>query len=185
MADEYVQLPADGAGKKLDTESLAVGANTVHRERDQIAGKGATEIAEVKATDPASTLHGLVVRPIEFIGPISDPLSSPNLAAGAAATLDAAAITASKTGKLVAVHVGSSVACKWVISTRDGAVLATVGTCFTGGLPGHPNYLWQQPNKEFDKLAYVNGDENFRIVVTNLDDSNSADVYATVYWDEV
>ena len=50
--------------KLLDTESLTVGVNTVERERIQVAGAAALEIAAVKDADPAATLYGLVVRPI-------------------------------------------------------------------------------------------------------------------------
>lgn len=51
MADSYVQLDTDGSGKKLDTENLTVGAESVHRERIQIAGSAATAIAPVTAAD--------------------------------------------------------------------------------------------------------------------------------------
>lgn len=33
MADSYIQLPPDSTGKKLDSEQLTVGANTVERQR--------------------------------------------------------------------------------------------------------------------------------------------------------
>jgi hypothetical protein len=58
VADSYLgyQNPST-ADKKLDSESLTVGANTVERERVQIAGTGATHIAPV---DPA---NGLAVDP--------------------------------------------------------------------------------------------------------------------------
>ncbi len=64
MADDVVQLDPDGTGKKVDNESLTVGANTVYRQRTQIAGVAAAEIARVQATAPAGTEQGLVVRPI-------------------------------------------------------------------------------------------------------------------------
>lgn len=63
MADDIVQLPSDGTGKKLDTESLTVGANTVHRERNQIAGATDVAIAVVTNTTPGGSDYGLVVRP--------------------------------------------------------------------------------------------------------------------------
>lgn len=50
--------------KKLDTEELTVGANTVHRERVQIAGSAAAEISDVANSDPGSTDYGLVTRPL-------------------------------------------------------------------------------------------------------------------------
>lgn len=52
MADSYIALDEPAVtDKKLDTEQLTVGANTVQRERMQIAGAAATEIAPVSATD--------------------------------------------------------------------------------------------------------------------------------------
>mgnify|MGYP001264626184 CR=1 FL=1 len=52
MADNFLpyQNPAS-TDAKLDTESLPVGANTVHRERVQITGTAAGDIAPVSATD--------------------------------------------------------------------------------------------------------------------------------------
>lgn len=51
MADGIIQLSPDSTGKKVDTEELVVGANTVHRERMQIAGDSPTDIAPVTAAD--------------------------------------------------------------------------------------------------------------------------------------
>jgi hypothetical protein len=51
MADDFLgyQNP-DTVDEKLDTESLTVGANDVHRERIQVAGTGATDVAPVDGT---------------------------------------------------------------------------------------------------------------------------------------
>lgn len=183
MADNYIQLPADGSGKKLDSDELVVGANTVHRERDRIAGAGAAEIADVKASDPAGSLYGLVTRPIGVVAPVRSALSSSNLAAGASVNLDATTIASGKTGKLMGVYVASTVPCKWVIQTRDGASVVNVGVMVTS--PMRLMESWEPPDKRFDTLAYGNGDENFRVAVTSLDARNAGDVYATVYFDEV
>lgn len=51
MADSIIQLSPDSTGKKVDTEELTVGLNSVHRERMQIAGDSATDIAPVTAAD--------------------------------------------------------------------------------------------------------------------------------------
>lgn len=64
MADGIVQVAPDSTGKKMDTEELTVGANTVQRERVQISGAVAAAIAKVLNADPASADYGLVVRPI-------------------------------------------------------------------------------------------------------------------------
>ncbi len=65
MADGIVQLAPDGTGKKMDTEELTVGANTVQRERVQISGAAAAAIAAIKNTDGAAADYGLVVRPVQ------------------------------------------------------------------------------------------------------------------------
>lgn len=67
MADQFLQLATDAlnTGKKLDLEELAVGSNTVERERHQLAGRGAAEITDVKNADPLRSLYGAVVRPIK------------------------------------------------------------------------------------------------------------------------
>jgi hypothetical protein len=52
MADSYIgaEEPAS-VSHKIDTESLTVGANTVHRNRVQIGGASATQLAAVDATN--------------------------------------------------------------------------------------------------------------------------------------
>ncbi len=79
MADSYIQVQPDSTGKKLDTELLTVGANAVHRERMQVAGASALEIASVVATAP-TTEYGLVVRNIpsgtQPVSAVSLPLPS-------------------------------------------------------------------------------------------------------------
>lgn len=63
MANGYLGFQNPGTeDKKLDTESLVVGANTVQRERVQIAGASALEIASVIATTPVGTEYGVVTR---------------------------------------------------------------------------------------------------------------------------
>lgn len=183
MADSIIQLPADGVGKKLDTEQLTVGANTVERERDQIAGKADVEIAEVK-TEALAAHHGLVVRPVDIVSPIRDALSSASLAVSASVDLDGTTIGAAKTGKLVAVDVASTVPCRWDIKSRDGAVLLTFATLTTSAQ--QLTHRWQSPDKRFTTLLGNGVDENFRVTVTNLGwPGATADVYATIYWDEV
>lgn len=59
MANQYIQVPTDSSGKKVDVEELTVGANTVERQRVQVAGTGATDVAPVDVTT------GLVVNPAD------------------------------------------------------------------------------------------------------------------------
>jgi hypothetical protein len=98
--------------------------------------------------------------------------------------MDGTAIASGKTGKLQSVIVSSTAAlCKFTIIARDGAVETTLGVCFTS--QERPSFQWTPPDKRYDTLAYVGGDENFRVKAKNLDPLNSADAYATIYWDEV
>ena len=110
MADGYLQVPADGTGKKMDADQLTVGANTVYRERDRISGEGADDLAVVTDTDPVEVDHGLVVRPINVANPIRDTLTSSSLAAGASVDLDGTTVGSGKIGKLQAVMCASTAA---------------------------------------------------------------------------
>jgi hypothetical protein len=181
MANSFIIIGA----YYLDTELVTVAGESVHRERDQIAGVGADDIAVVTDTDPSGSDHGLAVRPINVVNPITDALSSAGLAAGSSANLNGTLIASGATGKLMRVYVASSVACKWEIQTLDAAVAVSIGVLFTGGLTGRANEEWTPPDKRFDTLAYGDGDERFRVIATNLDQENAADVYSTIYWDEV
>lgn len=51
MSDSYIQVPPDSTGKKTDCEELTVGANTVERQRIQVAGTAADDIAPVSKTE--------------------------------------------------------------------------------------------------------------------------------------
>jgi hypothetical protein len=47
MTDAFIQVAPDSTGKKVDNEELTVGANTVERQRIEVAGAAAAEIARV------------------------------------------------------------------------------------------------------------------------------------------
>lgn len=64
MADALVQVAPDSTGAKIDNTSLTVGANTVMRQRVNLAGRAATELADVRAATPANTDIGLVTRDV-------------------------------------------------------------------------------------------------------------------------
>lgn len=50
MADSFTQVPPDSTGDKIDTEQLTVNAQTVERQRIQVTGTAAVDIAPVDAT---------------------------------------------------------------------------------------------------------------------------------------
>jgi hypothetical protein len=182
VVDSFIQLPPDDAGKKIDADSLTVGSEGVYRERQRIAGIDAAELADVTNTDPATTEYGLITREINSVSPVVDALNSSALAAGSSANLDGTFISASATGKLVQVTVSSSVACKWIIKTLDGAAETTIAVLFT---PAFNTFVWRTAEKDYNTLAYSDGDETFRVTAINLDQDNAGDVYTTIEWDEV
>lgn len=59
-----VQEPASPT-KRMDTTELTVAAVVVERERIQLAGAGAAELADVRNVAPGGTDYGQVVRPVE------------------------------------------------------------------------------------------------------------------------
>ena len=184
MADGLIQIAPDGAGKKLDTETLTVSGQTVHRERHQWTGVNDTDIAAVTDSDPSTTGHGGVVRPLNVVAPQYTHITSVALADGALVDLDSATIPAAKTGKLLTVEFSSSVPCRWEIKSRDGAVLLTFGVMFTSWL--RLSDRWTPPDKRMNVLLGNGIDENFRVTAKNNSGSGqAADVYATLYWDEV
>lgn len=64
MADGFIDVEESATPtKSVDTESLLVAAKTVHRERMQVAGALAAEIAVIKTADPIGGDHGIVVLP--------------------------------------------------------------------------------------------------------------------------
>lgn len=63
MADANVGVKeADSPDKLIDNESLVVGSDTVYRQRTQISGTGASDIAPVDST------RGVKVDPVERVG---------------------------------------------------------------------------------------------------------------------
>jgi hypothetical protein len=184
MARSSITLPqlVGPAGETLDT--WIPSGETAHREIDRIGGADADDLAAVTDTDPSpGTDHALVVKPLDAVNPIRDYVTSSALAAGGSVDLDGTAISSGATGKVERIYVASSVPCKWVLKMRDGAVEVVIGVLFTTA--ARLSERWEPPSKHFDTLAYVGGDENFRVTATNNDQQNAADVYATMYWDEV
>lgn len=70
MADDFIQVANDGPGKKMDTTSLAVGLNTVHRERVNLSDPTDPAAHQaVVATQPSRDAYGGVTRVLDqFIG---------------------------------------------------------------------------------------------------------------------
>ncbi len=187
MADQFIRVPVDGPGKRVDTEEITVNLLLVHRERNQIAGVGATEIARVLDTDPAGADFALVVRQAPPVNPKADYVTSAALPISTSVDLDASTISAATTGKLMRVIVSSSVPCFWEVKTRDGGVEVIKAGFMTSGVNGDPTYTFEPFSKDEITLAGAGVDENFRVTATNLGTQafDAADVMTTIEWDEV
>ncbi len=183
MSDAFVRLPADGAGKRLDTEQLTVNALTVHRERNQLAGVDADDIAAVLDTDPSGGLHALLVRLAETISPQMVTTTVASVAAGSAANLDSTQITNGTTGKLLHAVAASSIPIKAELIGVSEALETLLDVRFSM----IRDAIFRSPGKDFWAVVGTAGGglDAFRMKITNLDTSKAADVYATFYWDEV
>lgn len=159
MANASIPVAAPAVtSQRLDAEQVTTESVVVLRERMQI---------------------------VQAVSPIVDALTTLALLAGASADLNGTLIGVGKTGRLLAVEFGSSAACKWQIKTVDGAAEVVRVTLYTSGLAGQqPSRSWQTPDLNMVTRAYGNGDERFRVTVTNLDGRNPADASVTIFWDE-
>lgn len=114
-----------------------------------------------------------------------DTLTDDDVAPSGTATLDSATVGSGKTGKLMRVVVSASVPVKAVISTVLNGTPTTRAVLFTSA--AHPVVELVPPTKDFITQAesVTAGFDGFRVVVTNLDNLTTADVYAAIFWDEV
>lgn len=104
------------------------------------------------------------------------------VAAGGQATLDSNQISSGKTGKLLEVVVAASVPFKVLLQTVVNGIATTRIPWFTqvGG------WDWTAPAKNFITVTEspTAGFDGFRVVVTNLDPTEPADLYAAFLYDE-
>ena len=109
-------------------------------------------------------------------------VTTATIAAGGQATHDSAQITSAKTGYLMGLVVSSSVMLKIELRTvLNGAASGNKIVWFERNLP------WTTPGKAFISQAQDAGGgfDGFRVVITNMDTSEAADVYTTFLYDEV
>lgn len=113
------------------------------------------------------------------VDPTNERLTSANLSAGVNVDLTTADITTGKTGKLAAVDVSASVPLRVDIQKVSGARV-TLATVF---IRAGATMMWKTPH--LDHVTQAGGVGNgFGVSITNLDTSQAADVYATLYWEE-
>jgi len=174
MANSFIQVPTDAGGKKVDAETLVVGANTVQRQRVQVSGATPLDIARVNASE------GLSVS-LSVTSAKRTHSTSASVAAGGQVDLDAAQITVGLTGKLIQLVISSSIPFKAELKTvtnnsASGTLVTWIGR--------HVDFTLA--HKKFISVAQDVGAgvDTFRVTITNLDTSEAADVYATFFYDE-
>ena len=128
----------------------------------------------ILATDQA-TLS--VSQGLSFTTSDSGHLTSASVAAGATVTLDGPLIT-SGTGKLYEATVSSSVALKAQLGTWDGATFTVKRTFF---VPANSAFAYIPAR--YDAITFpfvVSVLSRFRWSITNNDNTNAADIYASI-----
>lgn len=124
--------------------------------------------------------------------PVKDGMTAPtvvfatssSLAAGGITDLDSNQIGSGLTGKLVAVLLTASVPVKGELKTVLNDVESSI--ILTMFARAGENALLPMPNKDFVTQSedVTGGFDGFRLSVTNLDNENAADVYATFFYDQ-
>jgi len=171
MAD-HVELNAGSGGAVLATDEIA----GTHHQRVKIQHG-----ADGSATDVSSNSGLPVVEAL--VDPKLTYASDTSIAAGGATNLESAQVSSGKTGKLLSVVFGASIALKAELQTVLNGVGTTRMVLFS--LAGQDR-IFQSPSKEFitQTESVTAGLDGFRLVITNLDTSQSADVYGTFLFDE-
>jgi hypothetical protein len=172
---ETVTLPLTGNG---DVTTLVAVDNTPD---------GVVQLFKLLVSADGSTvflpadLDGLFVQSIARAeSPQDDVLISVDVAPGGNVDLDASVITSGKMGRLMGIDAGASVPLRVDMQTVSPSRV-TRSTMYL--LPG-ASVPWRPPTPTFIELI-GDGDNKFGVSITNLSPSRTADVRATVYWDEV
>lgn len=116
-------------------------------------------------------------------GILLSPISVVSVAAGGQATLDSPQIGDNKTGRLLGLIVSSSIAFKAEIRTVEASIPSVSQITWFALERG---WDWQTPDRDLIRVAYTGlGLDAFRVIVTNLDTSQAADVYVAFIYEEV
>ena len=173
-----------------DNVQLNTGVGGAIAAADEIAGVQYQRVKIIHGIDGVNDGDVARVNPLPvdvhaLVAPKAVLATSVGLAAGASIDLDSDQIASGKTGKLLMLLVCASVPCKAVLQTvTNGVPSAPRATFF--GLAGR-NAMLPIPSKHLYQIAHsgIAGFDGFRVTVTNLDNSNAADVYANFAYDEV
>ena len=108
-------------------------------------------------------------------------LTSASLAAGASANLDSANIAAGLTGKLLEITAASTARLKVEVKRVEGTT--TTSRVFMTAT--NSNVIYVPRDRDAITVAGAASGRNFRVTITNLDNNQSADVYASITYETV
>lgn len=173
-----------------DNVTLAPGTGGATLATDDIGGVQFQRIKLIHGVDgindgDVSRISPLPVDIYQLISPKTAQAVSVAIAAGSSADLDSNQITSAKVGKLVSILPAATVPIKVELKTvLNGVASGTLATIFRNAFESIP---WNLPSKEFYTVAEdaTAGFDGFRLTITNLDQTQAADLYATFLWDEV
>jgi len=174
MADNtQLELAAAPLGDIIATDDIG----GVKHQRVKIQyGPDGTAI-DVGVSTPLPVTEGLTA-------PKTSTATTAAVAAGGSTDLDSAQIASGVTGKLLAILMTASIPLKGELKTvLNAAESGNVMVFFSKAGNGDLIVL---PNKEFvtQVESATAGFDGFRVTVTNLDNSEAADVYVTYFYDE-
>ncbi len=116
--------------------------------------------------------------------PAVDYATLASLAAGTESTTEfRTADLASDTFRLAGVDFGASVPTRCEVSVVDDDVVTIIATLFA---PAGLSYSWRLPHKDYGAKTWDAGAgfDGFQLLITNLDASEAADVYGTMYYED-
>ena len=183
VAGDVVVNINTGQTVALSTGAAVIGALTANQSVNvtQLGGNAIAVGSGVSSTGTQRVILATdqgtipVSQGLSFTTGDSGHLTSASLAAGATATLDGPQI-ASGTAKLYEATVSSSVALKAQLGTWDGTTFTVKRTFF---VPANTSLLYE-PSR-YDAITFATAaTAKFRWSITNNDNANAADVYASI-----
>jgi len=132
------------------------------------------QVIKVDALGAVAVVVGLPV------GPVTEYETAAAVAAGAVGVLTT---SEQASHRLSGVEVWASVGCKVTLHTVDNGVESAI--LVIGGFAAFGGFYYKPPHPNYIVLGATAGLDAFRVNVTNLDDANAADVYATFHYEDV
>lgn len=111
--------------------------------------------------------------------PTVQTITYANLAAGASANLDTAVVGAG-TKYLKQVVVSASVPLKARIGVYDGTTFTPKIVIF---VQANSHAIWTTPHTNYISFNFDGTNDVWRVEITNMDNANTADVYATIMYE--